>query len=101
MAQTQQQVNAMHSISRFVWQEERDTKFEEGSSRVSGTLYMAGKELVGLMNEVYCSFSHTNPMHSDVFPSVRQMETEVVAMTASMLGGQHSRPDLAFGVFRP
>lgn len=26
-------------------------------------------------------------MHSDVFPSVRRMEAEVVAMTASMLGG--------------
>ena len=32
-------------------------------------------------------FSLTNPMHSDVFPSVRKMEGEVVAMTAGMLGG--------------
>ena len=32
-------------------------------------------------------FSLTNPMHSDVFPSVRRMEGEVVAMTASLLGG--------------
>lgn len=66
----------------------KDIQFKEGSSKVSGTLYMAGKELIDLMNETYCTFSHTNPMHSDVFPSVRQMESEVVAMTASMLGGQ-------------
>ena len=33
-------------------------------------------------------FAATNPMHADVFPSVRKMETEVVAMTASMLGGE-------------
>lgn len=65
-----------------------DLQFKEGESKVSGTLYMAGKELTELMNAAYCSFSHTNPMHSDVFPSVRQMENEVVSMTASMLGGQ-------------
>lgn len=37
--------------------------------------------------QVYAMFSLTNPMHSDVFPSVRKMEGEVVAMTAGMLGG--------------
>ncbi len=57
---------------------------------MSGTLYMAGEEHVTMLNEMYCLFSHTNPMHSDVFPSVRQMEAEVVAMTASILGGERS-----------
>lgn len=71
-------------------QAERDVKFSEGKSRVSGTLYMAGKEHLELLNQVYSQFSHTNPMHSDVFPSIRQMESEVVAMTASFLGGQLS-----------
>ena len=64
-----------------------DVKFSEGESRVSGTLYMAGEEHLDLLNRVYSLFSHTNPMHTDVFPSVRQMESEVVAMTASLLGG--------------
>ena len=54
---------------------------------MSGTLYMAGEEHLELLNGVYSLFSHTNPMHTDVFPSVRQMESEVVAMTASLLGG--------------
>lgn len=40
-----------------------------------------------LMDDVYCLFSWTNPLHADIFPSVRQMEAEVVAMTASMLHG--------------
>lgn len=66
--------------------------FEEGSSKVSGTLYLMGEEHCRLLNDVYASFSHTNPMHADVFPSVRQMELEVVAMTASMLGGMFSSP---------
>jgi hypothetical protein len=66
--------------------------FEEGSSRVSGTLYLMGQEHCRLLNDVYASYSHTNPMHADVFPSVRQMELEVVAMTAAMLGGALSLP---------
>ncbi|EIE26884.1 PLP-dependent transferase [Coccomyxa subellipsoidea C-169] len=65
----------------------RDVAFEEGYSRVSGTLYLMGEEHCRMLNDVYASFSHTNPMHADVFPSVRQMELEVVAMTAAMLGG--------------
>lgn len=54
---------------------------------MSGTLYLMGEEHCRMLNDVYASFSHTNPMHADVFPSVRQMELEVVAMTAAMLGG--------------
>jgi len=73
--------------ARLRYKAAKDVQFREGQSRVSGTLYMAGEEHVGLLNETYTMFSHTNPMHSDVFPSVRQMEAEVVAMTASMLGG--------------
>ena len=49
---------------------------------------MAGKALVKLLNDIYSMSSHTNPMHSDVFPYVRQMEAEVIAMTAAMLGGK-------------
>lgn len=37
-------------------------------------------------------FSITNPMHADIFPSVRKMEGEVVSMTASMLGGTRGSP---------
>ncbi len=59
---------------------------------MSGTLYLSGQEHCSLLNEVYTRFSHTNPMHADVFPSVRQMELEVLAMTASMVGGEHVLP---------
>lgn len=33
-------------------------------------------------------FSHTNPLHQDVFKSVAQLEAEVVAMTAALLGSK-------------
>ena len=56
-------------------------------NKMSGCIYMAGKAHQTLLNEVYKMFTLTNPLHSDAFPSVRKMEAEVVAMTASLLGG--------------
>lgn len=77
------------------YKEGEDVRFSDGDSRVSGTVYMAGAVHKALLNEVYGMFSLTNPMHSDVFPSVRRMEGEVVAMTASILGGgPHGDPDV-------
>ena len=61
---------------------------------------MAGKEHVDMLNQVYNLFSHTNPMHSDVFPSVRQMESEVVAMTAAMLGGELAALETLFPMIK-
>ena len=69
-------------------QGQHDVPFDEGASTVSGTLYLSGKAHCALLNDVYTRFSHTNPMHADVFPSVRQMELEVLAMTAAMVGGE-------------
>ncbi|GFH07831.1 uncharacterized protein HaLaN_02692, partial [Haematococcus lacustris] len=40
-----------------------------------------------MLTDVFTMFSTTNPLHADAWPSIRQMEAEVVAMTASMLGG--------------
>ncbi len=37
-------------------------------------------------------FSHTNPLHPSVWPSVRLMEAEVISMTAGMLGGGPTNP---------
>lgn len=55
---------------------------------MSGTVYFAGEEHLQVLQDAYAMFAHTNPLHADVFPSVRRMETEVVAMTASLLGGE-------------
>lgn len=35
-------------------------------------------------------FAHTNPLHIDVFQSVVQFESEVVAMTAALLGSKET-----------
>lgn len=65
----------------------KDLHITEGSSKVSGALYMAGQEHLELLLEAYGIYSHTNPLHTDVWPSMRQLESDVIAMTASMLGG--------------
>ena len=54
---------------------------------MSGAVYLAGAEHLRCLQDAYAAFAHTNPLHPDVFPSVRRMEAEVVAMTAAMLGG--------------
>ncbi|PIA51048.1 hypothetical protein AQUCO_01100105v1 [Aquilegia coerulea] len=59
--------------------------------KCSGTVYIGGSESEGhfsVINEAYTMFSHTNPLHQDVFQSVVRFEGEVVAMTAALLGSK-------------
>ena len=39
------------------------------------------------MNKAYSLFSISNPLHPDLFPSIRKYESEVVKMTGKMLRG--------------
>lgn len=61
--------------------------WEEG--KVSGAVYHGGKELMQLQTEAYGMFTVTNPLHPDVFPGVRKMEAEVVAMVRYELPSLH------------
>lgn len=54
------------------------TRWEDG--RVSGAVYHGGEEMVKLQAEAFRKFSVANPIHPDVFPGVRKMEAEIVAM---------------------
>ncbi|KAL6626541.1 hypothetical protein ACP70R_030267 [Stipagrostis hirtigluma subsp. patula] len=66
-------------------------KDADWQGKCSGTVYIAGSESEGhfeLINKAYSMFSHTNPLHQDVFKSVAQLEAEVVAMTAALLGSK-------------
>lgn len=60
----------------------KHTRWEEG--RVSGAVYHGGADLSKLQTEAYGMFTVSNPLHPDVFPAVRKMEAEVVAMVLSM-----------------
>ncbi|KAF2723999.1 PLP-dependent transferase [Polychaeton citri CBS 116435] len=57
----------------------KHTRWEDG--RVSGAVYHGGSELSELQAVAFQKFGVSNPIHPDVFPGVRKMEAEVVAMT--------------------
>ncbi|KAL6750488.1 PLP-dependent transferase [Haematococcus lacustris] len=64
-----------------------DVQVEDGCSHMSGSVYIGSSVHRQMLTDVFTMFSTTNPLHADAWPSIRQMEAEVVAMTASMLGG--------------
>lgn len=66
------------------------TKWEDG--RVSGAVYHGGEELIRLQTEAFGKFTVANPIHPDVFPGVRKMEAEVVAMVRRTLLLTDCRP---------
>ncbi|KAF2636476.1 PLP-dependent transferase [Massarina eburnea CBS 473.64] len=68
------------------------TRWEDG--RVSGAVYHGGEELIRLQTEAFGKFTVSNPIHPDVFPGVRKMEAEIVAMVLSLFNA----PEDACGV---
>jgi len=67
-------------------------RWEDGM--VSGAVYHGGEQLAQLQTEAFSKFIFTNPIHPDVFPGVRKMEAEVVAMVLSLFNA----PDGGAGV---
>lgn len=61
------------------------------AGRISGTIYTNNSSIYNqFLLSVYSSYMWTNPLHSDVFASVRKMESEVIRMVASMYNGDPS-----------
>ena len=58
------------------------TRWEDGL--VSGAVYHGGDSLISLQAEAFKKFNVANPIHPDVFPGVRKMEAEIVAMVLAM-----------------
>lgn len=56
----------------------KHTRWEDGL--VSGAVYHGGKDLLDVQTDAFGKFTVANPIHPDVFPGVRKMEAEVVAM---------------------
>jgi sphinganine-1-phosphate aldolase len=61
----------------------KHTMWEDG--RVSGAVYHGGEDLLKLQEAAYGRFAVANPIHPDVFPGVRKMEAEVVAMVSHIV----------------
>ena len=62
----------------------RDISWRQG--RAFSLAYFAGDEAIKVAEEAYRSFSGENALSTDAFPSLRKIQSEVVAMTGSWLG---------------
>jgi len=65
--------------------EEENAKWKNGN--VSGTFYHAGYEHRMFLNKIFSLFSHVNVIQADLCPSMSKFESEIVAMTASIMHG--------------
>ncbi|KAF2089803.1 sphingosine-1-phosphate lyase-like protein [Saccharata proteae CBS 121410] len=72
--------------------EMQHTRWEDG--RVSGAVYHGGDEVGRLWTDAFGKFTVSNPIHPDVFPGVRKMEAEIVAMVLALFNA----PEGAAGV---
>ena len=72
-------LNAMREMKR------RDAHWKEG--KVFSLVYYVDDDIVEVMKEASALFFSENALNPTAFPSIRRMETEVVAMTAELLGG--------------
>ena len=75
-AAVMQQLKALHAD---------DAKWKDG--RTFSLVYFAGDEVSALLKEAYGEFIAENGLSPVAFPSLRQMECEVVSMAAGLLGG--------------
>ena len=71
------ELQEMHDLETGRW--------EDGF--VSGAVYNGDPDHIDFVNRAYAIHSQSNPLHTDLWPSAVKFESEIVAMTASMLGG--------------
>lgn len=64
---------------------ESDMNWKEG--KFFGYIYYPGDAYYSVIKEAYAAYSVTNALNPAVFPSLKNMENEVVRMTATLLHG--------------
>jgi sphinganine-1-phosphate aldolase len=57
------------------------------SGKVSGAVYHGIETHRTLLNKAFAQYSISNPLHSDIWPSVMKFESEIVSMTAALVSG--------------
>ncbi len=67
---------------------DHDVQWQKG--RVFGLVYHISAEIDALLQEAYTMFFAENGLNPTAFPSLRKFETEVVARTAALLGGDEN-----------
>jgi sphinganine-1-phosphate aldolase len=65
-----------------------ESRWKEGF--VSGAVYHGDDDHINFLSNVYSINSQSNPLHSDIWPSVTKYEAEIVSMTAGILGAEEA-----------
>eukprot|EP00474_Spongospora_subterranea_P009865 CRZ10323.1 hypothetical protein [Spongospora subterranea] len=79
-------VSQTHILNKVKdWSEKEHKKWDSG--KVSGGIYHGKDQFTAFLCQVYSMFALSNPLHPDVFPFVRKMESEIVAMTVALFHG--------------
>jgi len=68
--------------------EHEKAKWKDGY--VSGGVYHGDEKHIQFLNEVYALHSQSNPLHSDLFPSVVKFENEIIEMVAGFLSANNA-----------
>lgn len=63
----------------------KDANYEAG--KTWSLVYYAGEEITNLAKEAYMTFFHENALNPFAFPSLKKMEEDVVAFTATLFHG--------------
>lgn len=88
----QKGIQAAHLLDKLKQWSEFESELWNGKKRVSsGAVYHGGKDLTHLQTQAYTLFSISNPLHPDVFPFTRKLESEIIAMTISYFNGDPYR----------
>eukprot|EP01124_Arcella_intermedia_P035124 TRINITY_DN8866_c0_g1_i1.p1 TRINITY_DN8866_c0_g1~~TRINITY_DN8866_c0_g1_i1.p1 ORF type:complete len:555 (+),score=76.72 TRINITY_DN8866_c0_g1_i1:156-1667(+) len=74
-------------IMNELTQYQKMAKHVAESGKVSGAVYNGDNNLTRIVNEAMYKFAWANPLHTSLFPGVRKMEAEVVAMTTKLFNG--------------
>jgi glutamate/tyrosine decarboxylase-like PLP-dependent enzyme len=64
--------------------DQEEARWKQGFA--SGAVYHGDSDHVDFVNQAYALESQANPLHADLWPSITKFESEIVAMTAHMLG---------------
>ena len=53
-------------------------------NKMSGTLYKYDDILLDKLSFIFKKYAYTNPLHPDIYPSLRKMESEIVSMACDI-----------------
>ena len=61
--------------------------FDESSVLFSGSIYSGEKELSEMWSKIFKTHCWSNPLHADMFKSIRKMEAEIIRQTVNLFHG--------------